>query len=124
MDEPRTQRSLTDVAAGVAAGAASAHALHRAFLHATLWCEAPESPGFVARGQPPEAVVAVYSSPEQLAADRGPQRWFSTTGADLLDLLPAGHDLVLDPAGTNSLRLRPSALERITVVEVTKGGPR
>lgn len=124
MDEGPSHDSLTEVAAAVAAGTASAHALHRAFLHATLWCEAPESPGFVARGQPPEAVVAVYSSPEQLAADRGPQRWFSTTGADLLDLLPAGHDLVLDPAGPAPLRLRPSALERITVVEVTEGGPR
>lgn len=124
MDERRSHDSLTDVAAGVAAGTASAQELHRAFLAATLWCEAPESPGFVARGRPPEAVVAVYSSPEQLAADRGPQRWFSTTGADLLDLLPAGHDLVLDPAGPAPLRLRPSALERTTVVEMTKDEPR
>jgi hypothetical protein len=111
---------LAQVAAAVAAGTTSPATLHQAFLAATLWCEAPEAPGFVARGQAPDAVVAVYSSPEQLAADRGAQRWFSTTGADVLELLPVGHDLVLDPAGANPLRIKPSALARTTAIEVTR----
>ena len=109
---------LAEVAAAVAAGTASPHELHQAFLSATLWCEAPESPRFVARGHPPNAVVAVYTSPEQLAADRGAQRWLSTTGVDVLELLPAGPDLVLDPAGPFPLRIKPTALVRTTAIEV------
>lgn len=120
MDERHTGDELRRAAAGVAAGTATAHDLHRVLLTATLWCEAPESPGFVAQGRPPQAVVAIYSSPEQLAAHRGPVRWFSTTGADLLGLMPAGYDLVLDPAGPAPLRIRPSALAPTTAVEVTR----
>jgi hypothetical protein len=43
-------------------------------------------------------------------------RWFSTTGTDLLALLPDGYDIALDVAGPSPLRLRPAALR--SVVEV------
>jgi hypothetical protein len=52
----------------------------------------------------------VFSSPDQLALARGTVPWFSMTGADLLDQLPPGYDLVLDIAGPTPLRLRADAL--------------
>ena len=53
------------------------------------------------------------------ARARGAVAWFSTTGADLLGLLPEGYDIGLDLAGETPLRLRPSALR--PVVEVSWG---
>jgi hypothetical protein len=72
----------------------------------------------MAFGVPPDAVVPVWTSEVELARSIGAGSWFSTTGADLLDLLPDGYDLVLDPDGDAALRLRPSALRRAPAVTV------
>lgn len=84
--------------------------MHAAFLAATVYCERGTDPGFLGLGSPHAGVVPVFSSPEQLALARGPVPWFAMTGADLLDQLPAGYDLVLDIAGSSPLRLRADAL--------------
>jgi len=69
-------------------------------------------------GVPPHGLVPGWTSEAELARSIGSSAWFSTTGADLLDLLPAGYDLVLDPDGDTALRLRPSALRREPAVTV------
>lgn len=116
------QRSLADVAAGVAAGTATPAELHAAFLAAEVFCEGGTTVGFRALGTPGAGVIPVFTSLDQLALARGPVRWFSTTGDDLLGLLPAGYDLLLDAAGPAPLRLRPAALTRRVVVDVRSGG--
>lgn len=75
-----------------------------------VFCERGTDPGFRALGVPDAGVVPVFTSVEQLALARGAVGWFSMTGADLLDQLPPGYDLVLDIAGTFPLRLRTGAL--------------
>lgn len=100
------------------AGSAGVEELHRAFLTATVFLQAGDRPGLMAFGAPPDAVVPVWSSEAELARSVGASFWFSTTGADLLDLLPDGYDLVLDPDGDAALRLRPSALRRAPAVTV------
>jgi hypothetical protein len=110
--------SLADVAREVARGAAGARQLHETFLTAIVYCERAERPGFRALGAPRAGVVPVFSSPEQLALARGTVPWFSVTGAELLDLLPPGYDLVLDVAGSTPLRLRPEALTARPVLDV------
>ena len=75
-----------------------------------VFCERGAAPGFCALGVPQSGVVPVFSSVEQLALARGPVPWFSMTGADLLDQLPSGYDLMLDIAGPAPLRLRTGAL--------------
>jgi hypothetical protein len=117
-------RSLADVAAGVAAGAATAAELHEALLATTVYCERGERPGFLALGTPGGGVVPVYSSPEQLALARGTVDWFAMTGADLLTELPDGYDLLLDMGGSAPLRLRTDALARRVVIEVRATGGR
>jgi hypothetical protein len=111
-------RALADVAADVSAGVASAAALHDALLAATVYCERGERTGFVALGTPGDGVVCIYSSPDQVALARGTVPWFSLTGADLLDLLPAGYDLLLDLGADAPLRLSVSALDRLVTIEV------
>jgi hypothetical protein len=113
-------RPLADVLRDVEAGAATAADLHAAFLAAIVYCERAGRPGFRALGGPDGGVVAVYSSPEQLALARGTVGWFALTGADLLEQLPAGYDLLLDPGGPAPTRLRPGALVRRVSVDIER----
>lgn len=99
------------VAAAIATGTADAQALLTALLQATVFCEAPETPGVMTAATPDGPVVPVFSSLGELVAARGAVSWFSTSGQELLGLLPAGHDLLLDPAGPNPLQLHPAALQ-------------
>jgi hypothetical protein len=110
--------SLADVARDVALGAAPAEALHQSFLASVVYCERADRPGFRALGAARAGVVPVFSSPEQLALALGAVGWFAATGADLLDQLPTGYDLVLDLAGPTPLRLRPAALTARPAVDV------
>jgi hypothetical protein len=102
--------SLADVARDVALGAAPPSRLHEVFLSTVVYCERGANPGFQALGAPRAGVVPVFSSTDQLALARGTVPWFALTGADLLNQLPAGYDLVLDMAGPAPLRLRSGAL--------------
>jgi hypothetical protein len=105
--------ALVEAAQRVLAGQGSPQELLDAFLAADLLCEAPERPGVVpARTPDGRDVVCVHTSAAQLAAARGAVPWFSTTGLDLLGLLPRGHDLLLDPAAPHALLLRTSQLRR------------
>jgi hypothetical protein len=119
-----SSRSLADVARDVAAGGATPADLHAAFLAATVYCErtaAPgAAPGFRALGAAGDGLIPVYSSPEQLALARGPVPWFALTGPDLLELLPAGYDLLLDQGGPVPTRLRPAALARRVSIEIER----
>jgi hypothetical protein len=117
---PVPARPLADVLHDVAAGAATPADLHAAFLAATVYCERGERPGFRALGGPAAGLVAVYSSPEQLALARGTVPWFALTGSDLLEQLPSGYDLLLDPGGPAPTRLRPGALVRRVSVDIER----
>jgi hypothetical protein len=116
--------SLADVARDVAAGSATPADLHAAFLAATVYCERGAAPGFRALGAPGAGVVAVYSSEEQVALARGTVPWFALTGNDLLDQVPDGYDLLLDPGGAAPVRLRPAALVRRVSVDVEREAAR
>lgn len=109
---------LAELAARVAVGEADAALLGPAFCAATVFAVAADRPGVVA---PAGGAVPVCTSLEQLGRYAGPVRWLSTTGEDLLRLLPVGTDLVLDPAGEHPLRLSGDAVvRRLTLV----AGPR
>ncbi len=97
--------------------------LFDAFLQARVYCQRPEQPGFIAVGEPPDAVIPVFSSLAELGAFAGETDYFSTTGRDVLDLLPQGYDLALDPAGDYPLRLDPAAWDLQVVVETGEDGP-
>lgn len=117
---PAPDRTLADIAADVARDAASGADLHAALLAATVVCERGERPGFTALGAPDAGLICIYSSVEQLALARGTVAWFELRGADLLDLLPAGYDLMLDIAGPTPLRLSSAALRRTVTIDVAE----
>lgn len=119
---PAPERTLAALAVDVAADAASGAELHRALLATTVYCERGDHPGFTALGAPGDAsdpgLICIYSSVQQLALARGTVGWFTLRGADLLDLLPAGYDLMLDLAGPAPLRLSSATLRRVVAITV------
>jgi hypothetical protein len=109
-----TDRPFSEIARAFGAGAAAAEAVYEAFLRARFWCEAGDRPGVEALSDE----VPIFTSEAELARARGPVRWFSTTGADLLDLSRGDHQLLVDMNGPAPLRLRPGAVRRSAVVEI------
>jgi len=117
--------SLPDALAGFADGTVAVDVLSDAFQQATVYCQKPEHPGFMAVGPPGAGVIPVFTSLEQLEryavtyglAHHGGVEWFSTTGADVLDLMPDGYGIVVDPASEHSATLPAHALHRATVIQ-------
>ncbi|MFG1943150.1 SseB family protein [Nonomuraea sp. NPDC048826] len=74
----------------------------RTFSRTRLYCEAGETPGFIAVGPPGEGLVPAFTLPEGLAAyaeakGQSEPRYFSATGRDLLALVPEGYGVLVDP---------------------------
>ena len=70
----------------------------------------------VAVGQPGAGCVALFSSLESLAAHAGECDWASAPGRDLVDLVPDGYGVVVDPAGPHPAVLPAAALRRGVVL--------
>lgn len=123
--QPGREAPLAAVARRVVEGTGDPAELFEVFLAARVLCVRPRRPGFLAYDEPAAGVrparpegeghpgggawVAVFSSLAEFGAFTGGGDWFSLRGADLLDLLPPGHALLLDPAGAAPLRLDPAA---------------
>ncbi len=73
------------------------------FLHTRVFCRAGKQPGVRAIGKPGAGAVPIFTSLDVLAryqAVRGEAenaKWFSTTGKDLIELLPKGYAVLIDP---------------------------
>ena len=119
--DAQNEDDLAGVVRQFVGGAATAQTLYRAFLVATVYCQAGERPGFGAFGAPPDGLVPVCSSERELVRALGIVPWFAATGADVLSLLPAGYDIILDPGGETPLRLKTAALRPVSVATVDWG---
>ena len=97
-------------------------ALHDAFRTAQVFCQAGERPGFVAVDEPDgRRSVPVFTTLVELARFAGQTPWFAALGQDVLNLLPDGCDVVVDPGSQRALRLRGDATQRLEP-EVVGGG--
>ncbi|MXQ61545.1 SseB family protein [Streptomyces sp. XHT-2] len=143
--EPDDETRLVEVVRRARNGEASPHDVFETFLRARVYCERPDAPGLLTvtasevpgedqpapRGsrildlavvsdatdatEQPTRLVPVFTSLDQFALFTGGGAWFSTTGADVLGLLPPGLDVWLDPAAEHAVRLT-SAATRIEPV--------
>jgi len=95
----------------VRAGAAGVDVLRSALDAARLFALRPPTPGVLAFSVPGGGRwTVVFTSPQGLARfarDRGQvvADWMSTTGADLIDQLPAGVGLLVDPGEEHCVAL-------------------
>ncbi len=114
---------LGPVLAAWAAGAVDAERLQAAFDAATLYVQrvlgADGRPAIAAYGRPGAGHVAFYSSLEAMAAAVGECDWAGARGRDLVDLVPDGYGLVLDPVGPHLAALPAPALRRGVVLTRT-----
>ena len=109
------QTSLAQVAALFADGHLDSAAFAAAFATGQVYAvrpAPPAPPGLVAVGAPGEGHVLVFTSLDQMARQAGECDWLSTTGDDLLSLVPDGYGVVVDAAGDHPLALPASALRR------------
>lgn len=79
------------------------------FCAAHVFCQAGDTPGFLVIEDEGHRVVPVFTSLVELARFAGQTAWFSTTGQEVLDLLPDGCDVAVDPGTSHALRLLGSA---------------
>lgn len=117
-------RRLPEVAAAAKRGELPAQDLLDCFMGARVYSPAPPRPGVHVMEIGGERVVPVFSSEAELARFVGQGEWFSTTGADLLTLLPTGVVLGLDLASPHRVRLDPAAteLERVLYLRLSRPG--
>ncbi|MEU5878412.1 hypothetical protein [Spirillospora sp. NPDC047279] len=80
--------------------------LMEVFRRSVVYCQAPGDPGFLAHA----GTVAVFSSLVTLTQALGDTAWFASTGRDVLDQLPAGYELFLDPLTPHATGI-PSTVE-------------
>lgn len=118
---PRVEpAALEPVLAAWAAGTIGPEQLQAAVDAATLYVQrvqgADGAPASAAYGRPGTGLVAFYPSLEAMAAAVGECDWAGAPGRDLLDLVPGGYGLVVDPGGPHPAVLPASALRRGVVL--------
>jgi hypothetical protein len=115
------------LAADFKRGLATPDELFEGFLAAWLYSPAPPEPGVFVLDVRGKRVVPVFTSETELERFMGQTAWFSTTGLDLLTLLPEGVTMGLDMASSHRLQLDPTAvgLDREVHLGVSRSdGPR
>lgn len=143
--QPDDTAGLAKTVRRAKSGEASPQDVFDAFIRARVYCERPEDPGFLTVTAPefpaadapprsrildlattttdpapsPARLVPVFTSLEQFELFTGGGAWFSTTGADLLGLLPPGLDVWLDPAAEHAVRLASAAIAVEPVLHVS-----
>ena len=72
---------------------------------ATVFCQARDEPGLMAWGAPGAGAIGVFSDLAELAVVCGAVKWLSLPGSELLQLWPAGYDMLIDPRAEHATRL-------------------
>jgi hypothetical protein len=84
------------------------------FATAKVFCPRGDRPGFLALHETPEPVIPMFSSVEELKRYAGEKsRYFTVTGAEVLDLLPNGYGFVLDIEGEHRVMFDATAIEQM-----------
>jgi hypothetical protein len=80
------------------------------FLAARIYTLCPVRPGLFVMSRPGgEAIVPVWSTVRALRRVMGNYDWCARTGRDLVDHLPAGARVLIDPGMSHSMTLPDSA---------------
>lgn len=118
---------LGDARSLFVSGEITAEEFHARFLVSRVFFLTGDHPGVVVFGDPPGGVAPVFSALSELARfvlsrpDSATREtpWASTVGAEILELVPPGYDIMLDPASPDPVTI-PHDARRVETVLVAR----
>ena len=111
---PTLTSALADAIRAFAIGAMTPEDFQEIFAVSRVYCPRGDKPGFLALHDTPEPVIPMFSCLAELRRYAGEQsRYFSVTGAEVLDLVPDGYGIVLDIDGEHRVMFDANAIEQV-----------
>ena len=121
---------LGDVRSRFANGDITASEFHAHFLTSRIFFLTEDRPSLMVLGDPPGGVAPVFSALSELARfvltrpelATQENRWASTVGAEILQLVPPGYDITLDPTSSEAVTIPYDARRAETVLVARRAG--
>ncbi|MFC5909654.1 SseB family protein [Streptacidiphilus monticola] len=106
--------SLADAIRGFTGGQMTIDDFQSVFITSKIYCPRGERPGFLALHNTPQPVIPMFSSLKELRRYAGKDsKYFTVTGAEVLDLLPTGYGFALDMEGEHRMVFDAKAVEQM-----------
>ncbi|GAA1245411.1 hypothetical protein GCM10009665_40340 [Kitasatospora nipponensis] len=106
--------SLADAVRAFTTGSMPVEDFQAIFITSKVHCPRGERPGFLALHNTPTPVIPMFSSLKELRRYAGKEsKYFSVSGAEVLDLLPTGYGFALDMEGEHRMVFDAKAVEQM-----------
>lgn len=106
--------SLADAVRAFTGGQMTVEDFQSVFITSKVYCPRGERPGFLALHNTPQPVIPMFSSLKELRRYAGKDsKFFTVTGAEVLDLLPTGYGFALDMEGEHRMVFDAKAVEQM-----------
>jgi SseB protein N-terminal domain len=106
--------SLSDAVRAFTTGSLQVEDFQAIFITSKVYCPRGERPGFLALHNTPQPVIPMFSSLKELRRYAGKDsKYFTVTGAEVLDLLPTGYGFAMDMEGEHRMVFDAKAVEQM-----------
>ncbi|MFC1418411.1 SseB family protein [Streptacidiphilus cavernicola] len=106
--------SLADAVRAFTSGGLPVEDFQSIFITSKVYCPRGERPGFLALHNTPQPVIPMFSSLKELRRYAGKEsKYFTVTGAEVLDLLPTGYGFAMDMEGEHRMVFDAKAVEQM-----------
>lgn len=106
--------SLADAVKAFTGGTLSSEDFQQIFATSKIYCPRGDNPGFLALHNTQQPVIPLFSSLKELRRYAGREsKYFTVTGAEVIDLLPTGYGFVLDIEGDHRMVVDAKAVEEM-----------
>jgi hypothetical protein len=106
--------SLADAVRAFTTGSMAVEDFQAIFITSRVHCPRGDRPGFLALHNTPTPVIPMFSSLKELRRYAGKDsKYFTVTGAEVLDLLPTGYGFALDMEGEHRMVFDARAVEQM-----------
>ena len=106
--------SLADAVRAFTTGSLPVEDFQAIFITSKVYCPRGERPGFLALHNTPQPVIPMFSSLKELRRYAGKEsKYFTVTGAEVLDLLPTGYGFAMDMEGEHRMVFDAKAVEQM-----------
>ncbi|MDH6120167.1 SseB family protein [Kitasatospora sp. GAS204B] len=106
--------SLADAVRAFTTGSMPVEDFQAIFITSKVHCPRGDRPGFLALHNTPTPVIPMFSSVKELRRYAGKEsKYFTVSGAEVLDLLPTGYGFALDMEGDHRMVFDAKAVEQM-----------